>query len=98
MYSRVVTNKTVNIYQLRIEAETPLLWDSPTSDGKMEIHGEIEEEKLAQVVGSHVAQPILLEPSVQDQFDALTDKLMSKGLISAAEVAQFKAKKPPKPR
>lgn len=95
--ARVKLNgKKINLRQLSDEVGTALS-SSETEVVVADSNSTVTQAELQAAVSAHVADT-LVEPSVQDQFDALTDKLMSKGLISAAEVAQFKAKRPAKPR
>lgn len=91
-----LNGKTINLRQLSDEVGTALS-ASETEVVVSDSSSTLTQAELQAAVSSHSGNN-LVPPTVQEQFDALTDKLMSKGLISAAEVAQFKAKKPPKLR
>lgn len=88
---KVVTSKPINIVQLRIEAGTINLWDFVRPDGKVEVFGQIEDEKdFDALLASHSAKEVVTAPTVQEQLDSLTNTLLSKGTINAADVAETK--------
>lgn len=90
---RVALNgRKINLRQLSNEVGTSLTANEEAVV-VVDPNSTVKQADLEAAVNRHVAND-LVEPTMQEQLDALTATLVSKGTLTAAEVASTKARKP----
>lgn len=103
----ISTDKTINLTQLCVELNRkPIRAIGPDENGIIRVTSEVlTDDELKMAIDSHNANVDYVdpeyvaperEPTSKELFDVLTEKLISKGALSQAEVNDMKKPRAPK--